>query len=41
MYTDHTTASFVVNLIFLGFCIVPKHPSMDGVRLFGMNRFSR
>ena len=36
LYSD----MFMLNLFFMGLSVVPKLPSMHGVRLFGMNRFS-
>jgi len=38
-YSKYDHGHFIVNVIFLLLCIIPKLPMFHGVRLFGINKY--
>jgi hypothetical protein len=38
-YSHHENFHFWLNVTALLLCIIPKFPGIEGVRLFGLNRY--
>lgn len=38
-YSEHNHVHFLINVAALLLCVVPKLPGLEGVRLFGINKY--